>query len=374
MGGGSGTGRATNASEPLSLRALNRALLQRQLLLERAAMSAEAALEHLVGMQAQEPQAPYIGLWSRLIGFDPHELSTLIAGRRAVRGSLMRCTVHLVSSRDWQQFWPAMQPVLERGFKSSPFSKQVDGVQWPELIELTREVLTETPLGRSELGPVLATRWPEADPPSLAYAATLLMPVVQVPPRALWRRPGQPRLAPSEVWLGASVVDEPALEEIVLRYLRAFGPATVQDVQAWCGLTKLSEVVATMDLQVLHDGQGRRLFDAPGAPLPDSETPAPPRFLQPFDNVLLSHADRTRIIDAPTREIMNRDRLMRAFLIDGFVAGTWSLDKQNLHIRPTRAIAPADQEALRAEADALLAFAAPRPDAVTVHIHPPALD
>jgi hypothetical protein len=267
-----------------------------------------------------------------------------------------------------------MRPVLERGFKSSPFSKQIDGVPWPELGDHGRSLLTEKPLSRAELAPLLGARWPDADPVSLAYGATLLTPMVQVPPRGLWRQPGQPRLAPSELWLGAPVAEEPRLEAIIARYLRAFGPATVQDIQAWCGLTRLSEVVDRMHLRTLRDSSGRELLDVPDGPLPDPETPAPPRFLQPFDNVLLSHADRTRVIDPASREVINRDRLMRAFLIDGFVAGTWSLDKRELHIRPMRALADDDLAGLHTEAQSLISFAAPKPEAIGIRVHPPVFD
>lgn len=358
-------------SAQLSQRALNRTLLARQLLLERRHTTSAAALKRLAGVQAQEPQAPYLALWSRIAGFDPLELSSLISNRLAVRGSLMRCTVHLVASDDWQWLWPTVEPVLARAFKGSPFSKQIAGVDLSELLGVGRELLTAQPRSRAELAQLLASRWPTADPTSLAYAASLLAPVVQVPPRGLWGTGGQAKWAPSAVWVGSAIENQPRVAALISRYLEAFGPATVQDIQAWSGLTKLTEVIGTMDLVRLSDVDGRELFDVPGGHLEDAEALAPPRLLAPFDNVLLSHADRSRIIDPATRAVLNRDRLMRAFLVDGFVAGTWRLDKQTLNILPARPLARVDVEQLRLEGEKLLGFVHPRAEQAEVVIHPP---
>lgn len=358
----------------ISLRALNRTLLGRQLLLERHQMTAAAALDWLVAMQAQEPQAPYIGLWSRLDGFDPRELSELIAGRQAVRGSLMRCTVHLVLSTDWPWLWPTLEPVLQRAFRGSPYNRQITHVDLPELLRVGREYLILQPRTRPELAELLHRHWPQADPPSLAFAASLLNPVVQVPPRGIWRASGQARWALAGDWLGTSLEDQPRREAIIVRYLSACGPATVQDIQAWSGLTGLSEVVSGMKLVTLSDADGRELFDLPDAPLVDERTAVPARFLAPFDNVLLSHADRARIIDPATRALLNRDRLMRAFLIDGFVAGTWALDKHALNLRPARSLDAHDLEELRIEGERLVDFVHPRPRQVKMVVHSSAID
>ena len=359
-------------AEPISLRRLNRTLLGRQLLLERHDMSPAATLARLVGMQAQEPQAPYIGLWSRLDGFDPRELSELIAGRAAVRGSLMRCTVHLVLAADWRWLRPSLHPVLRRAFKSSPYNRHVPDGELPHVLRVGREYLTSQPRSRPELARLLQPHWPEADPTSLAFAASLLTPVVQIPPRGLWREAGQARWSTAEAWLRTPDDERPQLETVIARYLAAFGPATVQDIQAWSGLTKMGAVAGGMDLVRLNDTEGRELLDVPGAVLHDEETVAPPRFLGPFDNVLLSHANRARIIDAPSRELLSRDRLMRAFLIDGFVGGTWTLDKHCLALLPSRPLSPQHLEELRVEGDRLLRFAHPRPDQAEIVVHPPA--
>jgi hypothetical protein len=345
----------------LSRRALNRALLERQMLLEPRRLPADEALEHLVGMQAQEPQAPYLGLWNRLHDFRPEELSSLIAERRAVRAGLMRSTIHLVTARDCALLWPLMRPVLARNFAGSPFSKAIAGVDVDELLTRGRALMGDEPRTRAELSRLLAGRWPDVDPLSLAYAISFLTPIVQVPPRGLWRRRGQARWASTEAWLGRELDDEPSLADVVVRYLAAFGPASVRDIQAWCGLTRIRAVTEGLGdrLRTFMGEDGVELLDVLDAPLPDPEIPAPPRFLPPFDNAILSHADRSRIIAPAHRDMVYRDRLMRAFLIDGFVAGTWRIDAGTLVARPFVPLAERDRAALAEEAERVLAFAAP---------------
>ena len=353
----------------LGRRALNRALLARQMLLGRRRLPVREALEVLVGMQAQEPQAPYVGLWSRLQEFDPHTLSQLIATGGAVRGALMRATLHLVTAPDWSRLRPLMDPVLARGFRGSPFGKAAADIDLDELLSLGRRILEEQPRTRAELGPLLAAKFP-ADPTSLAYAVSYLEPIVQVPPRGLWRRGGKAR------WTAAparAFDDGFALDHLIRRYLAAFGPSTVQDVQAWSGLTQLASVFeAQRDrLRSFQDEQGRELFDLPDGPLPDPDAAAPPRFLAPFDNAILAHADRGRIIDPADRELVNRDRLMRTFLVDGFAAGTWQLEGATLQIRPFRALRTGDRRAVEEEARRLLAFVFPDATAPDIRMASP---
>jgi hypothetical protein len=309
-------------------------------------------------MQAQEPQAPYVGLWSRIQAFDPRELSELIAAREAVRGGLMRSTIHLVTARDWGRLRPLMSPVLARHFRGSAFSRSLQGVDVDELLSLGRALLAERPRTRAELGPHLSARWPDVDPTSLAYGVSYLEPIVQVPPRGLWRQSGQARWTTAAAWLG-DMADGASIDDLVTRYLAAFGPASVADIQAWSGLTGLARAIDRQKLRSFRDERGRELLDLPEAPLPDADTPAPPRLLAPFDNAILSHADRSRIIDAEHRKILNRDRLMRAFLVDGFVAGTWRLGGANLYIKPLRPLHNADREALTEEARQLRGFLLP---------------
>ena len=347
----------------LSLRALGRATLARQLLLERAShLTAIDVIERLAGMQAQAPLAPYVGLWTRLDGFDPRELSELITTRRAVRGPLMRATIHLVSARDFVRLRPVIQPVLERGFAGAPFD--VSRADAEALLEAGRRLASERPLTRPELGAALAQTWPDVDPASLAYAVTYLIPLVQVPPRGVWRQSGAARWTTAEDWLGQPLGAGYALEEVVRRYLAAFGPATIRDVQAWSGLTRLTEIVDRLrpGLRVFRDEQGSELLDLPDAPRPDADAPAPPRFLPEYDNLLLSHADRTRVIAAgePIPLLPGSGARSGTLLVDGVFTATWTVTRRDdaavLEIAPFRDLR--EHDAVVAEAQRLLNFVA----------------
>jgi hypothetical protein len=342
----------------LSRRALNRALLERQMLFERRAIGAREAVEHLVGMQAQEPQAPYLGLCSRLEEFRPQELSELISRGDAVRAPLMRATIHLVSAEDYRRLWPLMHAVLAASFRGSAFRTALAGIDLDEVLQAGRELLAEQPRTRAELSPLLAQRWPQVDPTALAYAVSFLTPIVHVPPRGLWRQNGPARFALADTSVKTR---GDGMEGLIRRYLAAFGPATVRDIQAWCGLTRLREVIERVrsELVTFRDEDGNELFDVPGAPLPDPGAPAPPRFLPPFDNAILAHADRTRIVANEHRNAISGDRLMRTFLVDGFVAGTWRLEDGRLRVQPFTALTERDRASVADEADRALAFLVP---------------
>src|SRR5215212_10751504 len=307
----------------LSPRMLNRATLERQVLLRRKKLPALQAIEHLVGMQAQAPDPPYVGLWTRLEDFHPVELGRLILERSAVRVALMRNTVHLVSARDCLALRPLVQPVIDRGLHANRAHRAgVEGVDIEALSAAGRVLLEERPRTAKELGMLLQERWPERDPASLARAIRHL-----VPPRGVWGKSGPATHTAAEAWLGRPIDRDPSLEEMVLRYLGAFGPASVKDVQTWSGLTRLGEVVERLRprLLSLRDEYGGDLFDLPDVPRPDPDAPSPPRFLPEFDNMILSHADRTRVIaDEHRKAIASRNGMVPAtFLIDGFVQGTW---------------------------------------------------
>jgi winged helix DNA-binding protein len=357
-----GRERAHNALGP---RELNRATLERQMLLRRRKLSAVGAIEHLVGMQAQAPFPPYLGLWTRLEGFRPDELARLIADRRAVRIALMRNTVHLVSARDCRALRPLMQPVLDRTlYASRAHRANLDGVDIEALVAAGRALLEERPRTAKELGELLQDQWPERDPASLARAIRHLVPLVQVPPRGVWGKSGPAAHTTAEAWLGGPLDPTPSLEEMVLRYLGAFGPATVKDVQTWSGLTRLGEVIERLRPRLLTflDERGKELFDLPEASRPDPDTPAPPRFLPEFDNLILSHADRTRVIAEEYRKaIASKNGMVpAAFLVDGFAQGTWKTERTRgrttLVIEPFEPLAKEDRDALAEEGERLIRF------------------
>lgn len=354
------------APATLGRRALSRATLERQLLLRRATLSAAGAIEHLVGMQAQAPNSPYVGLWTRLQGFRADDLASLILRRQAVRTVLMRATIHLVTARDCVALWPLLAPVLARTM-GTEFRRNVQGLDRAEIAEAARPLLHERPLTRAELGPLLAERWPGRDPASLAYAATPLLPLVQVPPRGIWGASGPAKHTTVQAWLGGVRHAPETAERLITRYLAAFGPAGVADIRTWSGLTGVAEVVERMrpGLRTFRDEHGRELFDVPDAPLPDPDTPAPTRFLPEYDNLLLSHADRSRVNDGgyPVPLFPGNGGAMGFLLVDGFYRGTWKIHraKENatLHVTPFAPLALSERNTVEEEGMRLLAFAAP---------------
>ena len=347
-------------SKLLSQQALNRALLARQHLLRRRKASAADEIEHLVGMQAQVPNSPYVGLWTRLDGFKPDQLSDLITQRRAVRLGIMRNTIHLVTARDCINLRPLFSPVLGRGLQASPFGRNLVGVQLQPLIRHATKVMKEKPRTLTELGALLHQRWPDRDPISLAYAIRHLIAIVQVPPRGVWGKSAQATWMPAELWLGKPLARKPSIDTLILRYLAAFGPASVADMSTWSGLTALRSVVERLrpQLRTFRDARGRELFDLPDGPLPDPRTPAPPRFLPEYDNLLIGHQDRTRVIDHAYRYVI----FIGTLLVDGFVQGTWMIkrerDAATLTIEPLRRLTTTDRKAVVEEGEQLLDFAA----------------
>jgi len=314
----------------LTARGRNRALLARQMLLRRERLAPVPALERLVGMQAQTPRSPYTALWSRLAGFDPMTLSRAIEQRDAVRIALMRSTIHLVSARDAMLLRPLITPVLERELTSTTFRGALAGIDLDAVAAAARALLDERPRTPKQLGEALAGTFACENPGALAHAARARLPLVQIPPRGLWDRSGATTLAVADTWLGRPVA-EPDWDAVALRYLAAYGPATAADLVAWSRVTGLGEVIARLrpQLTVLHDERGRELFDLPSAPRPDENTPAPPRFLPDFDNVLLSHADRNHVFTDELRKQHQSSNgvLPGTVLVDGFVAATWRLER-----------------------------------------------
>jgi hypothetical protein len=351
----------------LSQRALNRALLARQWLLARRRERAARAIEHLVGLQAQNPQPPYLGLWSRLEGFEQAELSALLLKRRAVRLALMRSTIHLVTARDCLVLRPVMQSAIERGFhKGSPFGRKLGDFDYPALAKAALKLFAEQPYTTSEVGERLRARWPKHDAEAMGNAARAYLPLVQLPPRGVWGDGAMPRCATADAWLGKPLAKATSPDEAVLRYLRAFGPATVGDAQTWSGLQALAGTFERLRprLRTFRDERGRELFDVPRAPLPPESTRAPPRLLGEYDNLILSHDDRSRVLPEGVRQrIFGANGVRPFFLVDGFVAGAWKLElgrtSATVNLEAFDAVPRRERTALKAEAQALARFMAP---------------
>ncbi|WP_029073936.1 winged helix DNA-binding domain-containing protein [Kaistia adipata] len=365
----------TRAPETLTRRALNRALLARQMLLRRTSLDAEQAVEHLLGLQSQIPDNPYVALWSRLDGFDPHALSALTEQRKLVRIALMRGTLHLVSVRDAVALRPVMQKVFERNMTAgSVYGKALTDIDMEALIRAGRQAIEEKPRSNKALEAILEPMFPDRDGHALSQAVRAALPLVQVTPRGLWRRGGLAISTTLESWTGVGLAENDTPDATLLRYLAAFGPASVADMQAWSGLTRLAGAVARLRPQLVEfrDEDGHVLYDLPDAPRPDAETAAPPRFLPDYDNALLGHDDRRRVIDDAHRLHFKKvNGLLPAFLVDGRVAGCWLLDRDKsgarLAITPLVALQRREREALAEEAEALLAFHEPDAPARDIH-------
>ena len=362
----------------LDQRTLNRALLARQWLLERQprGTSTADAIEHLVGLQAQAPLSPYVGLWSRLDAFDPGDLATLLLERRAVRTWVMRATIHLLTADDVLWLWPLTHAAVSGAWRSSQFARDVEGERLDEVLELGRRLVEERPHTRAELASLLAERFPGPPPDSLVYSVSYNLPVLQPTPRGVWGSTGPASLTSIEAWLGRSFDELASVDDLVPRYLAAFGPATVADMQAWSRLTGLRPAFERLRdrLTTYGDELGRELFDVPDGPLPDPETPAPVRFLPEYDNALLGHADRTRIIPKGRRIPLppGDGARLGTILLDGMLAGEWHLERERDGARATIVVEPYERvdaagcRAIEAEALELLGLIAPH--------HEPAID
>ncbi|MEX2406423.1 MAG: winged helix DNA-binding domain-containing protein [Actinomycetota bacterium] len=286
-----------------------------------------------------------------------------IADRRAVRMGLLRATLHLVTARDALSLRSVIDPVIQRVLHSqSPFGRRLAGLNVDELISVATRLLEERPRTRAELAPLLAERWPDHDAPSLSYAVTYLLPLVQVTPRGIWGQRGPSAFTTVQHWLGRPLETSIEPDEMVLRYLAAFGPSAVADVQAWSGLTGVRTVIERLrpGLRTFRDERGRELFDVPGAPLPDEDTPAATRFLPEYDNVLLGHKDRSRMVAVSVR--LWTEVGWGSVLVDGFGSARWKVewekDKAVLRIEPFRKVSRAEKAGVSEEGERLVSFVA----------------
>jgi hypothetical protein len=335
-------------------------------------MSPLRALEQLAGLQAQVPRPPFIALWSRVQGFAPEALSRLAHDRKVVRATMMRTTLHLVSAGDYVAWRPVLQPMLSAGMKAVLKDRgrafDLEGV-----VRSARTLLRERPLTFDALRPLLKKAWPTADERALGYAVRMHLPLVQVPTDARWGWPASSEFALAEGWTGP-LGDGDGLAAFVMRYLAALGPATVADAQNWSGLQGLKGTFEELrpKLRVFHDERGRELFDLPKAPRPPENSKAPVRFLPDYDNLLLGHADRTRVVsDEHRKRLVTKNlQVLAAFLVDGRVAGTWRIERAKaaatLTLTPFETIAPTARKELAEEGAALLKFT--EPDAARVEV------
>ncbi|ACQ81726.1 conserved hypothetical protein [Beutenbergia cavernae DSM 12333] len=409
----------------LDTRTLGRATLARQQLLERAEVAGDddvvALVARVAGFQAQTPQTWYAGLWNRIADFDPTSVGRMIEDGRLVRIAVMRSTIHLVSPDDAYAWRRALQPVLDSELWQAQHKHLADHDALA-IASAAREVLADEALTAKQLSERLASRWPDVAPRTIAYTARNAMPLVQVPPRGVWGKPGATRYRVLHDWVVETAErrgktppawalarevgdvvsssctswfdrgrpgerplraadDSPELRALIRRYLAALGPATVQDVQAFTALTRLAETTDRMDdLVRTRDEKGRELLDVDGAPLPDADTPAPPRVMYDFDNTFLSHADRSRVGDDAVRAAWPRDTngiVPGAVTLDGTTAGWWRLlrdgrgrpeDAARIEMELVRRPAAGERAALRREVDALLRFLAPGDGAREVRI------
>ena len=336
----------------LTPRVLNRTLLDRQHLLGRISAPATDVVEHLVGLQAQDTQPPYIGLWSRLEGFDPSELSDLLESRRASRILLMRSTIHLVTAADCLALRPVLQGMLERQIRGTEFFGHCADIPREDLVEAAAAVLGPDPVNVRELGAALAQRFPGHRPGHLANTVRVLLPLVQAPPRGVWKRSGGPAYVQAEQWHGAPLAPI-ALTDLVRRYLRAFGPATAADIATWSGLTGLRPVLDELagELRTYKDDAGRTLVDLEGLPVADEDEPAPVRLLGKYDNLWLSHADRTRVAEPDKRQRwMGRNGgVGNTVFVDGMLEGLWRQVDDRVEVELFRRLTRAERAELDAE-------------------------
>ena len=358
-----------STGKTLSLRQLNRATLARQMLLAREDVTPLRAVERLVGMQAQWPRPPFLGLWARVEGFRRDALTKLLVDRKVVRATFLRGTLHVASARDFVALRPAVQPVLDAGMRMvhKALGARVD----PEpLTRKAREILADGPQTFDEVRERLKRTDPGANERALGFAVRMLLPLVQVPvgKEAAWAFPANARFALAEEWLGKAIpTDRPAPPDaLVLRYLAAYGPASVTDAQAWSGLPKLRDTIEALRprLVTFRDEGGRELFDLPDAPRPDGDVPAPVRLIADYDNVVTTRHDERLVAKGHRPKVFLPGlRVAATVLVDGFVAGAWRMDRKKdaaiLTVDPFVAFTARTRREVVAEGEALLRFAEP---------------
>ncbi|HET6738525.1 MAG TPA: winged helix DNA-binding domain-containing protein [Kribbella sp.] len=344
-------------------RGVNRATLARQLLLGREAVPAGEVVGRLVGMQGQEAKHPYVGLWSRVDGFEEAELDRAVRERKVVRGTMWRGTLHLVTAADYLRFRTTVAPVLEAGLKV--LGDRGAGLEPDKVVAAAKKLLAKEPLTFTEVRDALQQQFPDVNERALGFCTRMLVPLVMHPADVRWSWTANSRFTPAEDWIGKKLHARPEATELVTRYLQAFGPATPADFQTWSGLPKAKPLFDELDLVTFTDDAGKTLYDVPDAPRPDPDTPAPVRFLPEFDNVLLSHAKRERIIaDEHKPAVFTKNlRVKATYTVDGLVAGLWTSEKKRgvatLTLTPFGRTLKKTQAELEREGSGLIRFLEP---------------
>ena len=359
-------------SRTLTDRDLNHAMLTRQMLVERAALPVADAIEKCVGLHAQIPAAPYVGLWSRLADFHRDDLAALIENREVVKATLLRGTLHYFTRADYLLMHGTFRPIEERAWQLNIKGKSVPDVD--QLVAQIRRFMEEQPRSHAEIVSEFKPLYPDVDPNLIRWATRTYLPQVQVPADKKWSYSGSPKWALAEQWLGEPILVGENRRELVRRYLRAFGPASADDMKTWSNLPGLKNVFNEMrdELVIVRHESGTELYDLPDMPLPDGDMPIPVRFIGDLDNVMFSHDDRTWIIaDQHRRRWHGPNAIGRPiFLVDGMVRGEWKVEsgKQgaSLVITAWEPIAKADRLALTDEAEKLIRFM--EPDAKSVEV------
>jgi hypothetical protein len=365
------------ADRTLTLRELNRATLARQMLLEPASLPVPAAIEQLAGLQAQQPMSPYVALWTRLRDFRREDLAQLIEDRTVIKATLMRGTLHLFTAEDYLLLRATLRPVLEEA-SASIVKRRGQELDVDTILAAAQKYIAEQPRTFAEISAMLTELMPDVDVGSMRYTVRTHLPLIQTPIQGGWSYPGNPQFTLAEAWLGQPIPNEENLRTLVFRYLAAFGPATVTDMQTWSGLKKLKDAVAQMkpDLHIYRDEQRRELLDLPEMALPPADTPAPERFLPEYDNLLLSHTNRTRVIADVYRSKVYLPglRVRSTILVDGFVAGGWKVEKTKsaatLVIEPFEPLTKQNRDALSEEGEQLIRFVEPAAKAFEVRFTP----
>jgi Winged helix DNA-binding domain len=350
------------ADRILKLRDLNRTTLARQMLLQREPLPVPAAIERLAGLQAQLSLPPYVGLWTRLRDFSRESLSSLIEDRQVIKATLMRATLHLFTAADYVKFRTTLQPVLDQA-GAAIAKRRGEDFDRDKLLAAARRFIGEKPRSFAEISEMVTELMPGHDVGAMRYTVRTNIPLIQVPIAGGWSYSNRPEFTLGESWIGRPISPKDNLRDLIFRYLAAFGPASVTDAQTWLGL-KLKDVFEELRPELrTYRGDGRReLFDLPDLPLTEGDQPAPVRFLPEFDNLLLSHSNRTRVIadEDRSRVYLPGLRVAATILVDGFVRGAWKIEKAKntatLVIEPFDTLTKKDRAALSEEGERLVRF------------------